>query len=408
MKKIFSFCKRYLLIYKWRLVFYVSICVMASSATLISPYIMGDFLDQLIATQDIRSVFRYFVYFVAVNLITLVLGYTSGRLYVQLQMRLGYALNRDFIIRLQHAPLAYSTQQDTVYLNQRINNDANTLIIFCINIIQNVLVNLMLIIVPAIMLFSFNPGLAGILLGVAVVYFMFYVLYKRILYNTNFEFKESQSKFFAKLNEQLFNIRFIKLHGLFDHFIERLNSCFNNLLSSGLRHQRAGYVFGGLDQFVIMVAQMILLLFGGMEIIAGRLTIGRFVIVSAYFNMMLGALRYFFSLGQTIQINMVSYSRLHELMQVNPEPNGEQLLNDIEHIELKDVSFAYGKESVINKMNLTLKKGHVYAIMGPNGAGKSTLLDIILGLQAGNFTGTVLYNGISTEVSVKEQFRTPS
>jgi len=59
MKKIFSFCRCYLYMNKWRLFFYVIISVVASLATLISPYIMGNFIDQLIAANNINFIFWY-------------------------------------------------------------------------------------------------------------------------------------------------------------------------------------------------------------------------------------------------------------------------------------------------------------------------------------------------------------
>ena len=121
MKKIFSFCKRYLLMYK-------------------------------------------------------------RRLYINLQSRLGFALNKDFISRLQRAPLKFTQHLDTAYLNQRINNDVNALITFCIGIIQNVFVNIVTMVFSLVLLFVFHPLLAGILLGVAVIYFVFYVFYKQVLY----------------------------------------------------------------------------------------------------------------------------------------------------------------------------------------------------------------------------------
>jgi len=395
MIKIFIFCKRYLYIHKWRLFFYILISIIVSSSGLISPYLIGDFIDQLMNAENISFIYRYFALFAGINLTTLLLGYISGQLYVRIQTNLGFALNRDFIKRLQHAPINYTSKQDTAYLSQRINNDANALIIFCISIIQSVLVNVVIVIVTFLIMFVFHPGLSGVLLGIAVVYFVFYTLYKKILYKSSHALKESQSEFFGKLYEQLFNIRFIKLHSMFNHFIERLDRSFGWLLKSALNYQRASYIFGGLDKLVMIVAQMILLLFGGREIIAGRLTIGRFIIISSYFNMMLASIRYFFSLGQLIQVNMVSYNRLQELADVNPEPNGKQQLDEINSIKLDSVSFAYGETPVLHNISLSLTKGNIYMILGPNGAGKSTLVDILMGLQNGNYTGEVLYNGIN-------------
>ena len=398
MKKIFFFCRRYLLMHKWRLFFYVALSIFVSLGGLVSPYIMGDFIDQLLNAEDMGFIFRYFSLFVGINLVTLCLGYITGRLYVRLQTRLGYTFNRDFIKHMQRAPLKFTSSQDTAYLNQRINNDANSLIIFCIGIIQSVLVNIVIVAAALFLMFTFHPMLAGILLVVAVIYFAFYTFYKRILYRASHAYQESQSTFFSKLNEQLFNIRFIKLHSLFDHFIGRLNHSFDKLLGNALRYQKASYVFGGLDQLVMIVAQMVLLALGGREIIAGRLTIGRFVIISSYFNMMLGAIRYFFGLGQTIQTNMVSYNRLQELKNVAPEPNGEEVLGQVCNIEMKSVSFSYGENGekpILTNVNLSFTRGQIYVILGPNGSGKSTLTDILMGLQAGNYTGDVQYNGIS-------------
>lgn len=52
------------------------------------------------------------------------------------------------------------------------------------------------------------------------------------------------------------------------------------------------------------------------------------------------------------------------------------------HIKLTNINFNYPSEkhNVIQKLDLTIKKGERVGIIGPTGSGKSTLLDIILGL----------------------------
>ncbi|MFO1443444.1 metal ABC transporter ATP-binding protein [Bacillus sp. Bva_UNVM-123] len=56
-------------------------------------------------------------------------------------------------------------------------------------------------------------------------------------------------------------------------------------------------------------------------------------------------------------------------------------------IEIKDVSFRYEKDNVLENINLIIEEGAFLGIVGPNGSGKSTLLKLILGLlklQKGN------------------------
>ncbi len=46
-------------------------------------------------------------------------------------------------------------------------------------------------------------------------------------------------------------------------------------------------------------------------------------------------------------------------------------------IELNNVSFAYGKDSVLKDICLRLEKGRVHAVVGPNGSGKTTLIRLL-------------------------------
>ena len=50
-------------------------------------------------------------------------------------------------------------------------------------------------------------------------------------------------------------------------------------------------------------------------------------------------------------------------------------------IDLKDVTVAYGKDVVLDKINLQIESHSFLPIVGPNGAGKTTLIKTILGLK---------------------------
>lgn len=63
-------------------------------------------------------------------------------------------------------------------------------------------------------------------------------------------------------------------------------------------------------------------------------------------------------------------------------------------VELKDVSFSYNGEPVLDDVNLEIRRGNFIAMIGPNGGGKTTLLKLMLGLLK-PATGTVRVNGAS-------------
>jgi lipopolysaccharide export system ATP-binding protein len=49
-------------------------------------------------------------------------------------------------------------------------------------------------------------------------------------------------------------------------------------------------------------------------------------------------------------------------------------------IEFKDVSLAYGKRLILDKINFSINEGQIFGMLGPNGVGKSTIFNLITGL----------------------------
>jgi ABC-type sulfate/molybdate transport systems ATPase subunit len=62
-------------------------------------------------------------------------------------------------------------------------------------------------------------------------------------------------------------------------------------------------------------------------------------------------------------------------------------------LQLKDISFAYNKETTIHETNYTLEKGKSLAIIGESGCGKSTFLKLIYGLYD-LYEGQIFWNDI--------------
>ncbi len=67
-------------------------------------------------------------------------------------------------------------------------------------------------------------------------------------------------------------------------------------------------------------------------------------------------------------------------------------------INLRDVSFAYGREKTLTDISFQIKKGEFSAVIGSNGAGKSTLCRLLNGLLKPS-AGSVLINGMDTRIT---------
>ncbi len=49
-------------------------------------------------------------------------------------------------------------------------------------------------------------------------------------------------------------------------------------------------------------------------------------------------------------------------------------------LEVKELSFSYGKHVILNKLSFALSEGDIHGILGDNGSGKTTLFKILFGL----------------------------
>ncbi len=56
--------------------------------------------------------------------------------------------------------------------------------------------------------------------------------------------------------------------------------------------------------------------------------------------------------------------------------------NDDILLHADGISLSFGKNKILNDIDLTIKNGEIVTIIGPNGAGKTTLIKILLGLVA--------------------------
>lgn len=179
---------------------------------------------------------------------------------------------------------------------------------------------------------------------------------------------------------------------MIESFIERLSSKFLELFNISLKQQKLYYIYSGLDNLIITIAQIILFLYGGIAVIKRELSIGQFTIISTYFAMVIQSIRYFFNIGKTVQENLVSYKRIHEIININAETNGVMKLTKIMSIEMDNISFCYSEKQVLNKFSFKFSKGNIYVIYGPNGSGKSTLINIIIGMYIDEYEGIIRFN----------------
>ncbi len=222
-----------------------------------------------------------------------------------------------------------------------------------------------------------------------------YLIFRKSLLENNRKYRETQDEYMSVVSEQFQNIYHIKINVLFNEITMRLKWAYNKLFKCLYRFYKLNYIFSNLGNSILIIANVVLALFGGLAVVNGTLSIGMFSVLNIYFNMIISALSFFLNFAANLQEAKTSYNRLQELYNIPSEHNGKVLIEKINTISIENLSFAYNNNhSFYNHSSLKFEKGNIYCLVGENGVGKSTFMNVMAGLYMGNYEGQIYYNDI--------------
>lgn len=379
---------------KVKIFLYILVCLMAFPLPILTPYITGDFLDNVFMGGSHKSLYQYCFVLGSVFFLKILLDFTRNILYVHLQMTMAFQFNRDVIKSVQKINSLEIEKMNTSYLCQQINSDTNEIIIFILTFIQNCIINILTLFIPIGFMMSVNSQISLYILFFLLLYVLNFFINKKKLYGKNKEYKEAQSTYFSFLYEQFRYINFIKMHSAYLVFSKRLSKAFKDLKESSLKYQLFTQLLVSSNVLIRMIMQLGLFLLCGNAIIDGTLTIGQFTIFFSYFSLMVSSASYFVNLGKLLQEVKVSYARIKKILDMPVSRNGKYQPVYVEEIEIKNLDFSYGEKTILHEINFVFKKGKIYSIVGENGSGKSTLINILTGIYDGDFMSCVFLNGV--------------
>ena len=128
------------------------------------------------------------------------------------------------------------------------------------------------------------------------------------------------------------------------------------------------------------------LIWGALQIKGGILTFGTLTAflqiidqIKAPMKDMSGLIPQFYSMTASAE-RVMELEALEDEQGAELNKTADELYNDIESLELENVSFGYKDELVLKNAYMSVKKNSVAAIAGPSGIGKSTMMKLFLAL----------------------------
>ena len=130
------------------------------------------------------------------------------------------------------------------------------------------------------------------------------------------------------------------------------------------------------------LAPIVIIGYGGYEIINDRLTIGSLIAFNSFVGYLFGPTNRLVNVNVQIQKALVALDRTNELFTLPEQECAQNFkLKKISNLKLKNLSFSYNdNKKVIENLNFTINSSEKIGIVGSSGSGKTTLLRIIAGL----------------------------
>lgn len=361
----------------------------------VSPYLSGLYIDELIAGISFHSFVAFILIIAAANFLKIALRYLQSLISTNLGQRMVHQINNILFQKIFTSNYAYYCNIDCAYYIDQINRDSNAVVNFLISNIFNFFLQAATIIASAVIVFQADKLLCVIILLLIPFYICTFLLNKNKMHTAKAALKQRLNQYASNCAEQINKLSYIKRNTLYHEMSERLTRSFNHLLSASLHSVSVDYLFTNLNQVVIILAYLCIIGIGGYKVTTGALSIGLFSVINTYFNMMISSVSYFVGIAGSYQDTKISFQRIQKILQTPDEDKGDLLPESIHQVEVKDFSLQYGSHVILNHCNVIFRAGCIYGLRGPNGTGKTTLLNALVGLFSGEISGHIYYDGIS-------------
>jgi ATP-binding cassette subfamily B protein len=358
--------------------------------------------DSLLAQWGIKDVFWQLAIITILSAVVWALEslfeYAYDYLWRNLAQDIEHDLRLEAYSHLQELELAYFEERSTGGLISILNDDINQLERFLDDGANEVIQVFTTVVVIGAAFFAASPGVAG--LSMLPIPFIIWgsIAFQDRLAPLYADVREKVSFLNGQLSNNLMGITTIKSFTSEDYEIQRIETQSQAYRQSNRRAIVLSAAFIPLIRVVIFLGFIATLFLGGLEVVAGRLSVGTYSVLVFMTQRLLWPLT---RLGNTLdqyQRAMASTNRVMNLLDTPIAIHTGDIRLPISSIkgelEFKNVTFSYNqRKPILQYFSLTLPAGKTTAIVGATGSGKSTLVKLILRLYEVQY-GTIYLDGI--------------
>lgn len=346
---------------------------------------------------------------ILLNIFKVLLDAFRSHLLLYLSQKLDIALLLGYYRHVLELPMSFFGTRKVGEIVSRFN-DAGKVRDAISGATLTIMIDTLMALAGAIILYMQNGKMFGITLIIVVLYLIIVVIFHKWYEKLNRKQMEDNAQLTSYLVESLNGIQTVKAYNAERKANRETEIKFVKLLKSIFHLSWVSNVQSSLKVFVELLGGVVILWVGGVSVINGEMTMGALITYNSLLAYFLEPVKNLINLQPQMQTAVVAADRLGEILDLEAEKtkneykklNPQSLSGDI---EMKHVNFRYGtRKLVLEDVSLKIKKGQKVAFVGASGSGKTTLVKLLLHLYCAE-SGEILLDSNNIEDIQLERLR---
>ena len=369
--------------YRSNLVLAAALLVLSTILGLVWPQVVLRVLD--LGLKDAALLDTLVLGLIAVLLVRAVIDGVRAYVMTWTGERVIFDLRMEIVRHLQSLSLSFFTRRKTGELMSHVTSDATLVHGVITQTIISVLGQIMTLVGGLVVIFLMNWRLALLTLVVAPPIGLLGQFLGRRIRTISREAQDAQGEAVGVLQEAIAEVRTVQAFTREEYESERFRTKLLVTLAKVLERARLSSTLFPLIGFLGFAASIVVLWYGGHQVIRGEATTGQLVAFLLYAGMVAGPVGALASQWTQVQEAFGAADRIFALLDTTPEiqdrPGATALATGAGRIAFEDVSFRYTQSPtmpiVLENVSTVFEAGKTTALVGPSGAGKTTLVSLV-------------------------------
>ena len=316
--------------------------------------------------------------------------------------RMVYDLAGDLFHRLQRLSLLFHVRHTVGDSLSRLTDDTYVVYKLAQNLLISPLRSIFTLMILGAIAWRFDRGLTILSLALAPIMSIIALLLGNRLKKLHRESREAHSRLLSFVHQTLTAIPVVQAFGTEARNQRNFHFLSDDAVVISKRSSLVYSAYGLANGLTRTVGIAFVLFFGGLQVLAGELTVGSLLLFLGYISSIQRSVNNLLEIYGDLKTAEASIDRVNEILSneemVQDAPSARALpaggVGKRGHLYLDQVSFGYDPGNpVLKGITFEARVGETLALVGPTGAGKTTIISLILRLFD-PWQGRVLLDGI--------------